>query len=98
MGKMLFECCGILGFFENAQKSHKFLTFLIYPNLLRGCRSFYITSFLLRSTLKGGIFHIRVKMKLTNTKIYDTIKEVIGEDSIKIIEYLKDKKNISDFK
>ena len=37
-------------------------------------------------------------MKVTNTKIYDTVKEVIGEDSIKIIEYLKDKKNISDFK
>ena len=37
-------------------------------------------------------------MKVTNTKIYDTVKEVIGEESIKIIEYLKDKKNISDFK
>ena len=37
-------------------------------------------------------------MKLTNTKIYDTVKEVVGEDSIEIIEYLKDKKNISDFK
>ena len=37
-------------------------------------------------------------MKLTNTKIYDTVREVIGEDSIRIIEYLKDKKNISDFK
>ena len=37
-------------------------------------------------------------MKITNTKIYDTVKEVIGEDSVKIIEYLKDKKNISDFK
>ncbi len=37
-------------------------------------------------------------MKLTNTKIYDTVKEVIGEESIRIIQYLKDKKNISDFK
>ena len=37
-------------------------------------------------------------MKITNTKIYDTVKEVIGEESIKIIEFLKDKKNISDFK
>ena len=37
-------------------------------------------------------------MKITNTKIYDTVKEVIGEESISIIEYLKDKKNISDFK
>ena len=37
-------------------------------------------------------------MKQTNAKIYDTVKEVIGEDSVTIIEYLKDKKNISDFK
>jgi len=37
-------------------------------------------------------------MKITNEKIHDTVKEVIGEDSIKIIEYLKDKKNVSDFK
>ena len=37
-------------------------------------------------------------MKLINTKVYDTVKEVVGEDSIKIIEYLKDKKNVSDFK
>ena len=37
-------------------------------------------------------------MKITNTKIYDTVKEVIGEESLKIIVYLKDKKNISDFK
>ncbi len=37
-------------------------------------------------------------MKITNTKVQDTVKEVIGEDSIKIIDYLKDKKNVSDFK
>jgi transcription initiation factor TFIIE subunit alpha len=37
-------------------------------------------------------------MKITNNKVYDTVKEVVGEDSLKIIEYLKDKKNISDFK
>ena len=36
-------------------------------------------------------------MKITNTKITDTIKEVVGEDSLKIINYLKDKKNDSDF-
>src|SRR3990167_8304442 len=36
--------------------------------------------------------------KITNNKVNDTVKEVIGEDSLKIIEYLKDKKNISDFK
>src|SRR3989339_231552 len=37
-------------------------------------------------------------MKITNIKVQDTVKEVIGEDSIKIIDYLKDKKNVSDFK
>ncbi len=37
-------------------------------------------------------------MKITNTKIYDTVKEVVGEDSLKVVEFLKDKKNISDFK
>ena len=37
-------------------------------------------------------------MKITNSKIYETVKEVIGEDSLKVVEYLKDKKNISDFK
>jgi transcription initiation factor TFIIE subunit alpha len=39
-----------------------------------------------------------LKMKITNTKIYDTVKEVVGEDSLKVVEFLKDKKNISDFK
>lgn len=37
-------------------------------------------------------------MRITNNKIYDTVKEVVGEDSVKIVEFLKDKKNISDFK
>ncbi|MBI2107756.1 hypothetical protein HYU10_01210 [Candidatus Woesearchaeota archaeon] len=37
-------------------------------------------------------------MKLTEDKVYDTIREVVGEDTIDIIKYLKDKKNISDFK
>ena len=37
-------------------------------------------------------------MKITNTKIYETIKEAVGEDTIKVVEFLKDKKNISDFK
>jgi len=48
--------------------------------------------------LKRGYFMLKTQMKLTNTKVYDAVKEVIGEDSLKIIEYLKDKKNISDFK
>jgi transcription initiation factor TFIIE subunit alpha len=37
-------------------------------------------------------------MKITNNKIFDTVKEVVGEDSLKVVEFLKDKKNISDFK
>ena len=37
-------------------------------------------------------------MKVTNTKIHDTVKEVVGEDSLKVVEFLRDKKNISDFK
>jgi transcription initiation factor TFIIE subunit alpha len=37
-------------------------------------------------------------MKITNGKIFDTVKEVVGEDSLKVVEFLKDKKNISDFK
>src|SRR3989339_2095243 len=37
-------------------------------------------------------------MKITNIKVNDTVREVIGEDSVKIIDYLKDKKNVSDFK
>lgn len=38
------------------------------------------------------------KMKITNSKINDTVREIVGEDAIKVVEYLKDKKNISDFK
>lgn len=37
-------------------------------------------------------------MRITDTKIYETVKEVVGEDSLKVVEFLKDKKNISDFK
>jgi len=37
-------------------------------------------------------------MRITNTKITETVKEIIGEDSLEIVEYLRDKKNISDFK
>lgn len=36
-------------------------------------------------------------MAITKKKIYDTVKEVIGEDAIPIIDFLKDKKNISEF-
>jgi len=37
-------------------------------------------------------------MRITNSKIYETVKEIVGEDSLKVVEFLKDKKNISDFK
>ena len=37
-------------------------------------------------------------MKITNTKVYEIVKEIVGEDSVKVVEFLKDKKNISDFK
>ena len=37
-------------------------------------------------------------MKITNTKIYEIVKEIVGGDSVKVVEFLKDKKNISDFK
>jgi len=37
-------------------------------------------------------------MRITNNKIYETVREVVGEDSLKVVEFLKDKKNISDFK
>ena len=36
--------------------------------------------------------------KLTQQVVNDVVAEVVGEDSLAIIEFLKDKKNISDFK
>lgn len=72
---------------------------MLFKNLSHfqeGSRSFSITSFLLRFTLKWDFFMI--KMRVTNTKLYETVKEVVGEDTIKVVEFLKDKKNISDFK
>lgn len=36
--------------------------------------------------------------KLTQQLVNDVVSEAIGEDSLPIVEYLKDKKNISDFK
>ena len=50
------------------------------------------------SVYGAEILFIGIKMKLTNTKVNDAVKEVIGEDSIRIIDFLKDKKNVSDFK
>jgi len=37
-------------------------------------------------------------MKITNKKIFEVVEEVVGDDAIKVVEYLKDKKNISEFK
>jgi len=37
-------------------------------------------------------------MRLTNNKIMDTVKEAVGEDALPVVEFLKDKKNISEFK
>src|SRR3989338_2052621 len=38
------------------------------------------------------------KAKVTNKKIYDIVGEVVGNDAVKVVEYLKDKQNISEFK
>ncbi len=38
------------------------------------------------------------KDAMTNKKVNDVVGEVVGEDAIKIVEYLKDKENISEFK
>jgi len=37
-------------------------------------------------------------MRVTNQIVYDITKEVVGEDAVKIVQFLKDKKNISEFK
>ncbi|MFP4112658.1 MAG: hypothetical protein ACLFPQ_06570 [Candidatus Woesearchaeota archaeon] len=37
-------------------------------------------------------------MRLTNKMIHDTIVQVVGEDVIPVVEYLKGKSNISEFK
>jgi transcription initiation factor TFIIE subunit alpha len=36
-------------------------------------------------------------MKLTTKLLHDTVTEAVGDDAIPIIEFLKDKKNISEF-
>ncbi len=36
-------------------------------------------------------------MAITNKKIHETIAKVIGEDALPIVEFLKEKKNISEF-
>ncbi len=39
-----------------------------------------------------------VNVKMSNKKILELTKEVIGEDAVKIVNFLKDKPNISEFK
>ncbi len=39
-----------------------------------------------------------MKTKLTNKLIQDTIVEVVGEDVMPVVDYLKEKRNISEFK
>lgn len=46
---------------------------------------------------KRSLSSLGVKMILTNKKIHETVEEVAGEDAVKIIEYLKNRKNISEF-
>lgn len=36
-------------------------------------------------------------MTLTNKKLYDLIERIAGQDAVKIVEFLKDRKNISEF-
>ena len=38
-----------------------------------------------------------MKMALTNKKMYDIIQKIGGEDAVRIVEFLKDRKNISEF-
>ena len=37
-------------------------------------------------------------MRITDQLVYDITREVVGEDAVKIVQFLKDKKNISEFK
>jgi transcription initiation factor TFIIE subunit alpha len=37
-------------------------------------------------------------MKITNTVVNNVVGETVGADAVKIAEYLKDRKNVSDFK
>jgi transcription initiation factor TFIIE subunit alpha len=46
-----------------------------------------------KSSSNGG-----EKMKITNTVVNNVVEETVGKDAVKIVDYLKDRKNISDFK
>jgi len=60
--------------------------------------AYYETCILVEPELSIVKTEDKEKMRITNNKIYETVREVVGEDSIKVVEFLKDKKNISDFK
>lgn len=55
-----------------------------------------------RGSCKGGVteieISIRVTMKITPKLIQNIVEEVVGADALPIIQFLKDKKNISEFK
>ena len=36
--------------------------------------------------------------KITNKKIFELVGEVVGDDAVRVVEYLKDRQNISEFK
>ena len=39
-----------------------------------------------------------VRGKMSNKKVLELTKEIVGEDAVKIVDYLRDKPNISEFK
>ncbi len=56
----------------------------------------YDLCYLLSRTKRGSLD--TMKLTMTNKLIYDTISEIIGEDVIPIVKYLRNRKNISEFK
>lgn len=45
---------------------------------------------------KKGKYSINM-MRITDQTVYDVTKQVVGEDAVQIVQFLKDKKNISEF-
>ncbi|NQV08640.1 hypothetical protein HQ529_02170 [Candidatus Woesearchaeota archaeon] len=48
--------------------------------------------------MKDSSIYELVTMKITNKKIFEVVGEIVGEDAVQVVEYLKGKKNISEFK
>lgn len=46
---------------------------------------------------KKGKYSIKM-MRITDQVVYDVTKQIVGEDAVEIVQFLKDKKNISEFK